>query len=213
MGLPGGTTQGGPRRDKRHTFFFRALNRLSMDESELIAGLRQGRPGAVAQAYALHHRAVYAFLLRLCRRVHTAEDLLQETFLRLSRHQTRLHEDTRLLAWLFTVARNLYRSHLRWSVLDLGRLFDGGDAELELAQAHGASPEQVTETRSELARVERAIGQVSPGAREVLLLLGVQQLSPEDVQQVLGVSAEALRQRVSRARKELRERLSATEQP
>lgn len=184
-----------------------------MDEGEVIEALRRERPGAVEQAYVLHHRAVYAFLLRLCRRVHTAEDLLQETFLRLSRHQARLREDTRLLPWLLTVARNLYRSHLRWSVLDLGRLFDGGDAMLELAQAHDASPEEATEARQELRRVERALGQVSGSAREVLLLLAVRQLSPEDMQGVLGLSPEALRQRISRARKELRERLSASEQP
>ena len=85
---------------------------------ECVRALRNGDAAAFDAAYALYHRRIYDFLYRLSGRRDLAEDLFQETFIKLARHATTLREDTELGAWLFTVARNAYRSHRRW-VLDL----------------------------------------------------------------------------------------------
>src|SRR5262245_55566055 len=83
------------------------------DEAALVAGLRRGDAAAVARVYELYRPRLFAFLLRLSRRRTVAEDLLDETWLRLVTHARALRADTRLASWLFTVVRNLYWTHRR----------------------------------------------------------------------------------------------------
>lgn len=166
--------------------------------------LRAGVPGAFARVYGLHNRAIYSFLLRLSRRRDVADDLFQETWLRLQRHAPRLTPDTRLLPWLLTVARNLHRSYLRWRVLDLSRFFEGDDVPLI---ADAAEVKTTAEVREELLATERALGRISAGSREILLLAAMDELSPSEIHELLRTKGDAYRQRLSRARKELREAL------
>ncbi|MEZ4234578.1 MAG: RNA polymerase sigma factor [Myxococcota bacterium] len=91
-------------------------------DARAVDGLRRGDPAAFDDVFDRHHRRVWAFLVRLTGRTEVADELLQETFVRLARHGRRLRPDTRLRAWLFTVARNLWRSHQRWAWLDGRRL-------------------------------------------------------------------------------------------
>ena len=88
------------------------------DEAGLVARLRSGDTEAFDAIYDEYRPRIFGFLLRLSRRRTVAEDLLDETFLRLVRHAAALRADTNLGAWLFTVARNLYWSHRRASALE-----------------------------------------------------------------------------------------------
>jgi DNA-directed RNA polymerase specialized sigma24 family protein len=88
------------------------------DEQVLVAWLSAGDTGAFDEVYDVYRPRVFAFLLRMTRNRALAEDLLDETWLRLVRHATRLLPDTRLGPWLFTVARNLYWSHRRDALLE-----------------------------------------------------------------------------------------------
>src|SRR5436853_7813009 len=99
--------------------------------------------------------------------------------------------------WLFTVARNLYLSHCRSRArehsytADLILLWPGG-----LPQ----SPFDLASLNELEERLEAAIASLPPMYREVLLLVGVEQLRPVDAARVCGISPESLRQRLSRAR-------------
>src|SRR5262245_5384316 len=91
-------------------------------ELELVLRLRRGEEAAFDAAYDLYRRRLFGFLARLSGRRDVAEDLLQETFLRLAAKARLLAEDTNLRAWLFAVARNLFISHRRAVVVDLDRI-------------------------------------------------------------------------------------------
>src|SRR5262245_19481207 len=86
-------------------------------ELALVERLRQGDPGAFDEVYAAFNSRLFTFLVRLSRRREVAEDLLEETWLRLVKHARRLEPDTRLGPWLFTVARNLHVSFNRSRML------------------------------------------------------------------------------------------------
>ncbi len=180
---------------------------MSEEERDLVLALRRGDRGAFDRAYARHAPAVFSFLLRLTRRRDVAEDLHQETWVKLARKAPTLAEDTRLVAWLFTVARNAFVSERRWAMLDLTRIFAFG-AE---ASTHAEGDlEGQTDARRRVSALEDALAAVSATSREVLLLVAVEGLEQADVARILGLSAEALRQRLSRARKELEARLAGT---
>jgi RNA polymerase sigma-70 factor (ECF subfamily) len=151
---------------------------------------------------------VFAFLLRMTRNRALAEDLLDETWLRLVRHAARLLPDTRLGPWLFTVARNLYWSHRRDALLE--ESFVPELLTLWPSPAPWPSPFDLAAAGELERRVERALSTLSPQYREVLLLVRHEGLTATDAAVVCGISPEALRQRLSRARAALAEKLRRT---
>src|SRR5262252_10671586 len=87
-------------------------------ELALVERLRQSDAAAFDAVYAAFNTRLFTFLLRLSRHRDVAEDLLEETWLRLVKHARRLRADTSLGPWLFTVARNLHVSFVRSRVLE-----------------------------------------------------------------------------------------------
>ena len=171
---------------------------MTPPEPTWVSGLRAGDAGAFDAVYRAYRPRIYGFLWRMTRRPEVAEELLQETFLRLARHAPRLDPDTRLEVWLFAVARNLWRSWARWSVVDGTRLV--GWASSFWAQRSPPTPEAALAAQETGAALERALGALPPALREVAVLVGVEGLSPGDAAAVLGITPEAARQRWSRAR-------------
>jgi RNA polymerase sigma factor (sigma-70 family) len=166
-------------------------------EVALVRRLRFGDSTAFDQIYVVFNNRLLTFLTRMARNRSVAEDLLEETWLRLVSSAEDLREDTRLGPWLFTVARNLYisycRSRLRETAYtaDLVLLWPG---ELPRTPFDTASFNELEE------RLEAAIAQLPPTYREAILLVCVEQLRPVDAAAVCGISAELLRQRLKRAR-------------
>jgi len=179
-------------------------------ELELVARLRAGYPDAFDLVHSEFNGRLFAFLARLARRRDVAEDLLEETWLRLVEHANRLHDDTRLAPWLFTVARNLYVSYCRSRMLedahapDMMSLWPGSPRR---------SPFEETAASEFERRLEAALAALPIAYREVLLLVGIEGLRPAEAAKVCGISGDALRQRLSRARALLEQRLQDTALP
>lgn len=169
-------------------------------EHELIERLRRGETGAFDAIYEQHRARIFSFLARLTGRCELAEELLQEVFLRLCRFAPRLAPETQIALWLYTVARNLARSHYRWAAVNADRLL--GLAQLTEAD-HPVSPFDMTSARELERAVERALQRLSLDQRELLILVAVERVPSADAARVLGLSPVALRQRLSRARKQL----------
>jgi RNA polymerase sigma-70 factor (ECF subfamily) len=178
-------------------------------ERPLVDALRRGEAAAFDAVYGRYRARVLAFLLRLTGRREVAEDLFQETWLKLARHAARLDEDTDLAAWLFTVARNAWVSHRRWAVLDISRLVALGDDDASPAPA--PDPDARADAARRLAHLERALASLPAGSREVLLIVGVEGFDQEQAAKILGITYEALRQRLSRARAQLARLMESVE--
>lgn len=178
-------------------------------EKPLIDALRRGDAAAFDTLYARYRGRVLGFLLRLAGRRDVAEDLFQETWVKLAGHAPRLAEDTDLAAWLFRVARNAWVSHRRWSMLDLSRLVALQEEVVAPPRATGS--EERADAARAVARLEAAIASLPAASREVLLLVGVEGFEQEQAAAILGISYAALRQRLARARSQLAEKLGMVE--
>jgi RNA polymerase sigma-70 factor, ECF subfamily len=177
------------------------------DERELVAGLRRGDTAAFDRVFEVYRPRVFAFLLRLSRNRTVAEDLLDETWLRLVGHAASLRPDTKLAAWLFTVARNLYWTHRRSRLLE-----EAATAELLTlwpARGNWPSPFDLVSAGEMERRIERALATLSPLHREALLLVGYEDLTPTEAAGVCSVTPEAMRQRLARARAALTDALDS----
>ena len=180
------------------------------DEQALVAGLRRGDVASFDRTYAAYSGRIFSFLLRLSGRRDTAEDLAQETWTKLAKAAAGLREDTRLGPLLFTIARNAFISHRRWAMLDLSRLVTMG-FDTSTAIAPGAAPDEAHERARAIALLETALAALPVASREILLLVGVEGIEQDEVAKILGVSYDAARQRLSRARAELARKMDALE--
>jgi RNA polymerase sigma-70 factor (ECF subfamily) len=169
-------------------------------ELTLVERLRRGDAGAFDAVYAAFNTPLFTFLLRLSRRRDVAEDLLEETWLRLVKHARRLRADTKLGPWLFTVARNLHVSFNRSRMLEDSA---AGLIALWPFSTDRSSPFEAAAASELERRIEQALAAMPAASREVLLLVGVAGLDHADVADICGVTPEALRQRLHRARETL----------
>lgn len=178
-------------------------------ELALVARLRAGDADAFDQIHDAFNLRLFTFLARLTNRRDVAEDLLEETWLRLVKHAHRLRPDTSLAAWLFTVARHLHVSHCRSRLLE-----DSRSAELIGLWPSGSperTPFELVEGSEARRRLARAVASLPVIYREALLLVAIEGLKPSQAAEVCGVSGEAMRQRLSRARSLLAERIAERE--
>ena len=170
-------------------------------ELRLVARLKAGDPAAFEAIYEAFRARLFSFLARLSRRRDVAEDLLEETWLRLVTRAPELTDDTRLGPWLFTVARNLFASWCRHRAVDESRILDFA---LSWPRALlRESPFESTARGETERRLEAALARLPTRDREVLLLVAGEELSPAEAAAVLGLSPEALRKRLQRARERL----------
>lgn len=164
----------------------------------LVGRLREGDPSAFDAVYAEYRARLFSFLARLGRSRDIAEDLAEETWLRLVASGPRLRPDTRLGPWLFAVARNLYYSYCRSRAA--GEAASEGLISLWPAGTARPSPFDETAAHEIERRVERGLAALPTPHREALLLVAVEGLSSSEAAGVCGLAPDAFRQRLSRAR-------------
>ena len=170
-------------------------------ELRLVARLKAGDSAAFEAIYEAFRPRLFSFLARLSRRRDVAEDLLEETWLRLVTRAGDLSDDTRLGPWLFTVARNLFASWCRHRAVDDDRILDFA------LSWPGAlpreSPFEATARSETERRLEAALARLPARDREVLMLVGGEEMSPSEAAALLGLAPEAVRKRLQRARERL----------
>jgi RNA polymerase sigma-70 factor (ECF subfamily) len=180
-------------------------------ELELVTRLRAGDPDAFDEIHDAFNTRLFNFLSRLSNRRDIAEDLLEETWLRFVKHSRRLRPETQLGAWLFTVARNLHVSYCRSRLVENSHVSDL--IGLWPCSSCGPSPFEAVEASEAQRRLETALASLPITYREALLLTAVEGLRPSEAAEICGVTGEAMRQRLSRARALLARRLASRQAP
>jgi RNA polymerase sigma factor (sigma-70 family) len=183
--------------------FINDMDRAS--ELELVARLKAADAAAFDAVHAEFNARLFNFLARLSRRRDVAEDLLEEAWLRFVDVLPRLRDDTRLGPLLFKIARNLHVSYCRSRAIedryapDMIGLWPGGSP--------APSPFDATVARETGERLDEALASLPAIYREALLLIAVEELKPADAAAICGITPEAMRQRISRARAMVAKRL------
>jgi RNA polymerase sigma-70 factor (ECF subfamily) len=173
-------------------------------ELDLVARLKERDPDAFDQVYAAFNPRLFNFLARLSRNRDIAEDLVEETWLRVVAHAHRLRDDTRLAPWLFTIARNLYTSYCRSRLVDYDAM---AGLALWPVQPSDPCPFEAASAGELQQRVETALATLPATYREALLLVALEGMTPSEAAEVCGITPPAMRQRLARARSLLARRL------
>ena len=154
--------------------------------------------------------SLYGTALRLTRRTHDAEDLVQDTYLKAFRAAGQFERGTNLKAWLFTILHNTYRNMRRHD----GRNPIEVDSETvdQAADQAGAAqtPEQLL-TRATLdADLQEALDALPAAFRQAVWLRDVEEFSYAEIARMLDVPIGTVMSRISRGRRLLYERLAQT---
>jgi len=165
-----------------------------MTEAELVHEARRGNEPAFLTIYGRHRSAVFRFAWRLSGSTATADDVMQECFLALVRGAAYDSERGTLRTYLFGIARNLLLRHWRIS----GREAEESDEAVATTDVLG---NLLTKERSEL--VARAVAQLPPLQREAIVLFTYEEMSLEQIAEIVGADVGAVKSRLRRARESL----------
>ena len=179
-----------------------------MDEETLNRAMDRYACGEQA-AFALVHRALYprlvAFLARMTGSSALADDLVQETFLRMHRARATFAAGAAVLPWAYAIARNVHLDHARASKLRRTERLPS-DPGAEPRASEDAEADAVA--REAARRVERVLASLPAAQRDAFVLLRYEGLSVQDAAAVLGATPTAVKLRAFRAYEALRAELA-----
>jgi RNA polymerase sigma-70 factor (ECF subfamily) len=181
---------------------------MSSPADEAVARLRRGDPSAVAAILGQYQFRLYRFLLRMVREPATAEDLFQQTWVRVMEKISTYNVRHRFDGWLFSIARNLAIDHLRRKTgFSLDAVEEGGEAPVARLQAAGADPLDQVLDFERGSMVAAAMEELPAIHREVLTLRFEEDMRLEEIAQVAGIPLSTVKSRLHRALEGLRVRV------
>ena len=177
------------------------------------AGSERDPPPDFPDVFDEYQRPIYNYLLRMTQSQAEAEDLTQETFIRVHRSLPSFRGEASLSTWIYRIATNVSLDHFRRSATRQAK----AAVSLEETESDGewvpdktaSSPEQVA-AQSEMSDcIQSFIGRLPPSYRTVLVLHDLQGLKNREIADVLDCSLDTVKIRLHRARKKLRASLDA----
>lgn len=183
----------------------------------LAERLRANEPAAYEQLIERFQQPVYNLVARLLNDPNEAADIVQEVFLKIFRKIESFRGECSLKTWIYRIAvheaynqRRWFRRH-RQQETCLDNDDDGAVNFFEVVPDAGRSPFQVTLDHETRARIETALGELKPVFRAAVVLRDIEELSYEEIAQVLDVNLGTVKTRILRGREALRKELLAQE--
>jgi RNA polymerase sigma-70 factor (ECF subfamily) len=152
------------------------------------------------------------FLQRMGCAADVAEDLVQETFLRVHHARGSFARGKHVAPWAYSIARNCFISYTRSARTKISRASVDAD-QVELPGAHGASGEEESIARQSARVVTEVLESLTPARREAFVLLRYEGMSVAAAAQIVGISEGALKIRAFHAYEALRAALAQMEAP
>jgi RNA polymerase sigma-70 factor, ECF subfamily len=188
----------------------------NLTDQEVVARARAGSEAAYRELIGRYQRPVFSLIYRLVRDRELAEDLSQETFIKVLNAIDRYRAEFKFSSWIFKIAHNTALDQLRRKQPETLSL-DGSPhatsdeearATAPAAIAGDETPEEYTASRELGGHLERALAALRPEYRTAVLLWHVEGRPYEEIAEVMGVPLGTVKTFIHRARKELRVKLA-----
>jgi len=184
----------------------------SLSDAAVVALAQTGAEPAYREILTRYERPVFSLIFRMVRDRETAEDLAQETFIKVLNNLDRYSPEFKFSSWLFKIANNLTIDHLRRRRIDTISIEGAPDAvTVESARAtsiavvsQDQSPLEELESRELGTAIEAAIAGLRPEYRACILLRHVEDRSYEEIAEIVKLPLGTVKTYIHRARHELR---------
>ena len=183
------------------------------DES-LMLRYQEGDARAFEVLVTRHRRPIFNFVLRYVRDPVAAEDVTQDTFLRVVRSADHYVREAKFTTWLFTIARNLCvdasrrAKHRNMASLDAPIDDEGRGSKLDLVASGGPAVDRQAIGTELKDRMQHAIAALPEEQREIFLLREVSDLQFNEIAEIIGVPENTVKSRMRYALEKLREALA-----
>ena len=182
---------------------------IQVSDETLIERFQHGDLYAFDLIVKRYKNQLLNFIYRFLGNQEEAEDLVQETFLRVYKNRRAYRKVAKFSTWIYTIAGNLAKTELRkrrrrkiFSITDLG--YEEKDYEI---CDNAFSPEEQVNCLITEEIVQKEIETLSPKFREVIILRDIQELSYEEISKIVRIPLGTVKSRVNRGRLKLQERL------
>lgn len=192
-----------------------ALSSESQDREMMQAVTTTQSMPAFEALFDRHGPKIYRFILNKVKNPATAEELLQEVFLRVLRKHDGFRGEAKVTTWLFTIARNLSidslrrSSHRNHASLDQSRSEDSNEPWVERVASVGATPEEQLRDGQFKETLEAALQELPPEQAEVFVLREIHHHSFDEIASITNTPANTVKSRLRYALKALRGALQA----
>lgn len=191
------------------------MNATLVSDHELVSRAQQGSEKAYRELLGRYQRPVFSIIYRMIRDREQAEDLAQETFVRVFNHIDRYDPRYKFSSWIFKIATNLTIDWIRRKELNTVSI-DGSRNAVTPEQIEATSitiaspdenPEELLEARELGEEIEAAIGRLRPEYRAAILLRHVEGREYQEIAEILALPLGTVKTYIHRGRNELREQL------
>jgi len=183
---------------------------MPRSDGELMVAFKEGDQEAFATLYDRHTRALINFFYKMCYDRALAEDLMQDTFLKLLRHRGKYRPEASFKTFLYTVAKNLWidrhrsqKAHPKTVSAEI-RVHEDGATLGDLVEAATESPVQRLADREAAELVQEALLGLPEGQRLVFVMAEAQGLRYREISEILGIPVGMVKSRMNAAVTHLR---------
>jgi RNA polymerase sigma-70 factor (ECF subfamily) len=183
------------------------LGAEAREDAALMARVRAGDEAAFAELMSRWELPVKRLVARIVFNLGEAEELAQETMVRVWQQREKFREGAAVRPWIFAIAANLARNRLRWwRRRPTVSLQEWSETEGEGRGAGGDGKEGAggLERKERAAAVRDAVAALPVELREVIVLFEYEEMSQAEIAATLGCSVKAVESRVARAKEKLR---------
>lgn len=170
---------------------------MGRSDETLMENLRRGDMQAFDELYARHRQPLFNFILRLLQDAALAEDVFQETYMRVLENADRFNPRGKFSTWLYTVAHNLCMDELRRQSTSI-------PAE-QMAEPPVRDPHDLLLKREDEAAAHQLLAALQPHLRSVVVLRVLHDYSQEETAKIVGVPVGTVKSRLHHALKQLRQ--------
>jgi RNA polymerase sigma-70 factor (ECF subfamily) len=191
-----------------------AQSGVSEEDARILRGLRSGIENAYEELIERYEQQIFGMVYRLLGNQSDASDVVQEVFLKVFRGVSTFREQSSLRTWIYRIAVNEANNHRRWFVrhckleVPLEETRPEHPNSLEYTPDPGRSPFEQAMDSETRTLIERALTQINPVFRTAVVLRDVQNLSYEEIAEILQVSLGTVKSRILRGREALRRELT-----
>ena len=179
-------------------------------DAELVALARNGEKAAFSHLIKRYQTLALRIAQKMMSRNDIAQELMQEAFLQAYLSLDRLQDDEKFSSWLCGIVINVCRSHIRQqkiNFLSFEEIMGGIRIDGDIFRSDTPSPLKVAQERELYNLVLEAVNSLSPKNRTTVLLFYFEQLTIYKISALLNISVTAIKGRLHKARKQLKDKL------
>ncbi len=185
-------------------------------DEQLIAEFQQEKVEAFNEIVLRYKDKLINFLFRYTGSREEAEDLAQDTFLKLYKSKHLYKEIAKFSTWFYTIAINIAKTNLRkkknYSSISISDFDPDGEKDFDL-KADVLSPEETAQAGIENEFIQNAINSLDDKFKEVIILRDIQDMDYEEIAEIMKLPLGTVKSRINRGREKLKEILQEIYKP